>query len=67
MVRRTGTRHRPITAHCPKYRIEGIVLHNIDKGSQERWEHDIRTINKPLIELGPQNLLSNALDIVLLQ
>ena len=66
MVRHTGTRHQPIIAHCPKYRIEGTALHNINRGSQERWERDIRTINEPLIDSGPQNLLSDALDIVLL-
>ena len=64
MVRHTGTRHWPIIAHCPKYRIEGTILHDTDKGSQEQWKHDIWTVNKPLIDLGPQNLLSNALDIV---
>ena len=36
MVRHTGTRHQPIIAHCPKYRIEGIALHDIDKRSQEQ-------------------------------
>ena len=26
MVRHTGTRHKPIIAHCPKYRIEGTAV-----------------------------------------
>jgi len=67
MVRHTGTRHQPIITHCPKYRIEDTTLHDINRGSQEQWEHNIRTINKPLIDSGPQNLLSNTLDIVPLQ
>ena len=36
MVRHTGTRHQPIIAHCPKYRIKGTALHNTDRGSQEQ-------------------------------
>jgi len=66
MVRHTGTRHQPIITHCPKYRIEGTVLHDTDRGSQEQWECNTQTVNKLLINSGPQNLLSNALDIVLL-
>jgi len=64
MVRHTDTRHQPIITHCPKYRIEGTILHNTDRGSQEQWEHDTQTVNEPLIDSGPQNLLSDALDIV---
>ena len=67
MVRHTDTRHRPISAYCPKYRIEGTILHDIDRGSQEQWECNTQTVNEPLINSGPQNLLSDALDIVLLQ
>jgi len=64
MVRHTGTRYWPIIAHCPKYRIEGTTLHNTDRESQEWWECDTWTINEPLIDSGPQNLLSDTLDIV---
>jgi len=64
MVRHTGTRHQPIITHCPKYRIEGTIPHDADKRSQERCKHDTQTVNKLLIDLGPQNLLSNTLDIV---
>jgi len=67
MVRHTGTRHQSIIAYCSKYRIEDTTLHDTDKRSQEQWERDTRTVNKPLIDLGPQNLLSDTLDIVLLQ
>jgi len=67
MVRHTGTRHQPIIVHCPKHRIEDTALHDTDRGSQEQWERDTQTVNEPLIDSGPQNLLSNALDIVPLQ
>ena len=56
MVRHTGTRYWPIIAYCPKYRIKGTALHDTNRGNQEWWKHDIRTVNKPLIDLGPQNL-----------
>ena len=64
MVRHTGTRHWPIIAHYPKYRIEGTAPHNTDRGSQEWWKCNTWTVNKPLIDSSPQNLLSDALDIV---
>jgi len=64
MVRHIGTRHQPIITYCPKYRIEGITLHGTDRGSQKQCKSNTQTVNEPLIELGPQNLLSDALDIV---
>jgi len=66
MVRHTGTRYRPIITYCPKYRIEGTALHDTDRESQKQWECDTQTVNELLIDSGPQNLLSDALDIVLL-
>jgi len=39
MVRHTGTRHQPIIAYCPKYRIEGID-HMLDRRTWREWEHD---------------------------
>ena len=64
MVRHTGTRHQPIIAHCPKYRIEDTTPYDIDRESQEQWKYDTQTVNEPLIDSGSQNLLSNILDIV---
>jgi len=48
-----------ITAYCLKYRIEGITPHDTDGRSQEWWKCNTWTINKPLIDPGPQNLLSD--------
>ena len=36
MIRYTGTRHQSIITYCPKYRIEDIVLYDIDKRNKKQ-------------------------------
>jgi len=43
----------------------GYLLFVIDRRSKERWECDTRSVNRPLIDSDPQNLLRITLDVPL--
>ena len=40
-------------------------MHDTDRRSKKWWECDIQSVNKPLIDSDPQNLLSITLDVPL--